>query len=46
MGWPDPSPGKDWRGEKTDRYTGTTCIFHLGLNANINRREMIFHQQN
>ena len=22
MGRPDPSPGKDWRGEKTDRYTG------------------------
>ena len=22
MGWPDPSLGKDWRGEKTDRYTG------------------------
>ena len=22
MGRPDPSPGKDWRGKKTDRYTG------------------------
>ena len=22
MGRPDPFPGKDWRGEKTDRYTG------------------------
>ena len=23
MGRPDPSPGKDWRGEKTDCYTVT-----------------------
>ena len=22
VGWPDPSQGKDWQGEKTDRYTG------------------------
>ena len=22
MGRPDPSPGKDWLGEKTDHYTG------------------------
>ena len=26
MGRPDPSLGKDWRGEKTDRYTGLSPI--------------------
>ena len=26
MGRPDPSPGKDWRGGKTDRYTGSELV--------------------
>ena len=26
MGRPDPSPGKDWRGGKTDCYTGSELV--------------------
>ena len=39
MGRPDPSPGKDWRGEKTDRYTG---IHHTNMVQNIHMSYMTF----